>query len=513
MTAASRLRPLLGLWLVVSSLCSLPYVLAVLWPPHGRVFQGFFVFVDDHYFYLSFVRQAQDGALLFVNKFNDVPHGPGLVNLEWSLVGYLAALIGWPAFAAYRLVALGAGLLLLGLADAWLRGAGLPDSHRLPGLALVAAGGGFGGLLLATGAFPVMRCMDVTTGLFPFLGLLNNPHFTIATGLLLAALWAACESTPRAQATAVVLATALALVRPYDLVLFVAIRGAAVAATAPWRRWPRLLAPLAALLPVIAYLYWVFYKHPGFASFARTPYAPPAMGDITLALAPATLLACLGLRAPVTSPEGRLLRVHLVAWMLVGLLIAVLQPVHYSLQFVTGLGLPLLALGALGLGRWRPLWTWTAAATLGTTALFTLYLMLLPLPIWYVSRERMQVALALDSLCADGDVAFSPPDIGLYIAGLTRCRPYAAQAVQPSFIARKALTDHFYSKATPEQRARILDLSCARHVVLPGPGAPLPPSEWLGEATLFRRSAIAGSAPAVIEVYSRDRPLGCLPAP
>jgi hypothetical protein len=172
-----------------------------------------------------------------------------------------------------------------------------------------------------------------------------------------------------------------------------------------------------------------------------------------------------------------------------------------------------LTLGALGLARFRPLWTWAAAATLGSTALLTLYLLLLPLPIWFSSRERMQAAEALDAVCADGDVAFSPPDIGLYVAGLTRCRPYVAQALQPTFIARKALADHFYSGATPQQRARILDLSCSRHVVLPGPGAPLLPGQWLGEGTSFRRSAIAGTPPALMAVYSRERLMGCAPAP
>src|SRR5262245_37475084 len=64
-TSAARRQPLLWLALAVASLCTLPYVLAALLPPLGRSFKGFFIFVDDHYFYLSFVRQAQDGALLF----------------------------------------------------------------------------------------------------------------------------------------------------------------------------------------------------------------------------------------------------------------------------------------------------------------------------------------------------------------------------------------------------------------------------------------------------------------
>jgi hypothetical protein len=509
--AAAKLRPLLWLGLAVASLTTLPYVLAALLPPHGRSFKGFFIFGDDHYFYLSFVRQAQDGALLFVNKYNDVPHGPGLVNLEWSLVGSLAWLLGWPGFAAYRLVAIGASLLLLVLADTWLRGAGLPESHRLAGLTLVLAGGGFGGLLLASGGREIMDCLDIMTGLFPFLGLLCNPHFTIGTALLLAALWAACRDTPRAQATAVALATALALVRPYDLVLFVALRGSVVAVTAPWRRWLPLLAPLAGLLPVIVYEYWVFYRHPGFARFAQTPYPLPALRDLALALGPAAVLAGLGLRAPAPSPEQRLLRAHLVAWTLVGLLIVVVRPVHYSLQFAVALGFPLLALGALGLARFKARWTWAAAATLGSSALVTLYLLLLPLPFWFTNQERMQAAEELDALCADGDVAFSPPDIGEFVAGLTRCRPYVAQALQPAFHERRAIADFFYAGATPEQRARILARSCARHVVLPG--APLLPGQWLGEATPFRRSAIAGTPPAVLGVYSRERVLGCVPAP
>ena len=57
------LRPVLTVWVVVSCLFTLPYVLAVLAPPSGRAFPGFFFFVDDQLFYLSFVRQAADRAL------------------------------------------------------------------------------------------------------------------------------------------------------------------------------------------------------------------------------------------------------------------------------------------------------------------------------------------------------------------------------------------------------------------------------------------------------------------
>src|SRR5438093_5715215 len=114
------MRPVLLAWLFVSVLTSLPYVRAAAQPPPGRVFVGFFYYVDDAYNYLSFVQQAEDGAFLLRNKDVSPPPPARLVNLEWWIVGRISALVGRRPALAYRLFGLVAALALLIAVDRWL---------------------------------------------------------------------------------------------------------------------------------------------------------------------------------------------------------------------------------------------------------------------------------------------------------------------------------------------------------------------------------------------------------
>src|SRR5262249_38229896 len=194
--------------------------------------------VNDAYNYLSFTQQAEDGAFVFRNKLLERDHAPALVNLEWWLVGRMSLVLGRRPALAYRVFGALATFALLAAVAAWLRAAGLPAGHLLPALLLVATGGGIGGLLWRGLGLPISSCLDLSTGLFPFIEMLANPHFAIGTALLLWALWLfARASGTRGALAGVLVATVVGLVRPYDLVLFAAVAGLSVLWCAPPRDW------------------------------------------------------------------------------------------------------------------------------------------------------------------------------------------------------------------------------------------------------------------------------------
>ncbi|HEY7514362.1 MAG TPA: hypothetical protein VIC87_07790, partial [Vicinamibacteria bacterium] len=342
----ARARPAVLASLFVLALTLTPYATAVLRPPPGMTFIGTFFYGDDFLNYLSYAQQAEEGAFLFQNRVLLDEHPPALVNLEWWLVGRLSRLLGGRPLLSYRLFAMLAAVGFVFVTDRWLRRLGLPDAHRLPALVLVATGGGLGGLLFTFAGRDLERCLDIYAGLFPFLGLLTNPHFTAGTALLLLALLLfETARTTSARLAALATSTALALVRPYDLVVLVAARTTAVLVREPPRSWIAALWPLGGLLPVVAYLYWLFYRNPAFAFYATTPYVFPPLSDFVWALAPPALLALTGVLRRVPD-ETRVARVPLAAWAALGLLLVVLRPVHFSLQFLVGLGAPLLLLVA-----------------------------------------------------------------------------------------------------------------------------------------------------------------------
>jgi hypothetical protein len=410
---------------------------------------------------------------------------------------------------AYRLLGLAAALALLAGLDAWLRGTGLPDPHRLPALLLVSLGGGLGGILF-TFVDRERWYLDLFTGLFPFIGLLVNAHFVTGTALLLWTLWAYLGArTPAGQVGASALGTVLGLVRPYDLVLLVAVRSLGVLVTEPIRLWFSRVLPLVGLAPVALYNYWLFYRTPAFAFYRTAPYAFPGPGDFALALGPAALLATLVLPGRGGDPAARRPRAHLAAWALLAAVLILMRPVHFSLQFLVGLGAPLLALGAVGLARFGPGVMLLAALPLAGTALAALRMVSSPTGPWFVPSERMAVAEALRGSCRPGDVLLSPPDIGQYAAGLTACRAYVSHPIGPDYVRRTEEVRAFFGAQDPSLRAAFLDRHCITHLTLPGDAGPVPRA-WLGDSTAFRPVARVGE-PTAISVYAREGGGECPP--
>ncbi len=481
-----------------------PYALAVLRPPAGMAFIGTFFYGDDFLNYLSYAQQAEDGAFLFQNRVLLDEHPPALVNLEWWLVGRLSRLLGGRPLVSYRLFAVLAALGFLLATDSWLRRLGVSGTHRLPALVLVATGGGLGGILFTFTNRELEHCLDIYAGLFPFLGLLTNPHFTAGTALLLLALRLfETAETARTRVVAVATATALALVRPYDLVVLVAAHTGSVLVRERPRSWIVALLPLGGLLPVVAYLYWLFYRNPAFAFYARTPYVFPPLADFAWALAPATLLAIPGVLRSVPDETHRA-RVPLVAWALFGLFLVLLRPVHFSLQFLVGLGTPLLALVALGVAARPPRVTLLLAGLLSTSSIALLFYVSRPSPDWFVPREEMGVVRALRATCRGGDVVFAPPSIGLLAYGLSPCRAFVSHGIDPRYDEKLDELRRF-AELAPEGRAALLDGYRITHLVLPGDAGPQPVA-WLGSDSAFRRSAVVAARGHVFSLYVRPRP-------
>lgn len=481
----------------MATLTSVPHLRAHLAPPRGLAFTGFFFWRPDMYNYLTFVQQAEDGAFLFENKLEIADPRRVLINLEWWAVGRLSAALGRRPNLAYQLFGLGGALAVLAGADKWLRLGGLPEAHRLPALLLVSVGAGLGGLRYEILGPPAWRSLDLIAGLFPFIEFLANPHFVAGTALFawtlllfhLARGW-------RGELAGVTLGTVLGLTRPYDLVLLVGVRCLSVLVLEPPARWLRRLSPLAGFAPVAFYLYWLFYRSGAFTTFFAGGTSPP-LGDFAVALGPAVVLATLG-RPRIEGPARRA-AVHLVAWAAAGVALVVLRPVPFFLQFLVGIGLPLLALAALGLARFRPWVTVAVAAIMGTTAAVAMKIVLSDQPLWFVPAERMGAALALRDTCRRGDLVVAPPDIGLFAIGLSACEAYVSEEHNPPDRGREV--EAFYSSADPASRTALLDRHCVSHVVLPDVG-PVP-TGWLGEGTPFRQVARAGRAPLVLAVYRR----------
>ncbi|HXY42232.1 MAG TPA: hypothetical protein VEQ10_21325 [Vicinamibacteria bacterium] len=504
------MRPVVWVWALLCVVTNLPYARAWLLPPRGTRFLGFFYAIPDVFNYLSYVQQSEDGALLFFNKLYPLPHAASLANLEWSLVGWLSALLGSQPALAYRVFGAAVTLALLLATDRWLRLAGLPGDHRFAALLLVFTGGGLGGVLFLRFGPPAWRFLDLTTGMYPFISVLVNPHFVAGTALLLWALWAFHRArTPGGELLAVLLGSSLVLVRPYELALLVGIRALAVLTTEPRSRWLRLLLPPAGLAPAFLYGWATTVRNPAYAVFSAVGYGLPPAADILVALLPAAALALAAVPLLLQGARGpspaRVAVVTLLAWPLTVAALLML-PLRFGLQLAVDVGLPLLGLVALALARFKPAVTLAAALLMSSTGAIALKLLLEDNPQWYVPRERVEAALALRALCRPGELLVAPPDIGLYANAYSACRAYAAHLGTGEGALRAAAIEAFYA-APPAGRLAWLEARCARFVVLPDDAERA--EHLLGAAAPYHRVAQASGRAGTLSVYARDEPPAC----
>lgn len=506
----SRTRTVLLISLALVLWSGVLHLRATLDPPVGTRFAGTFHWIDDFYNYLSYAQQASDGSLLLRNKL--APPAPArLFNLEWWVVGRASRWLDGRPFLAYDLFGALATTALVAGAERWLSRLAVGLPQRAAALALVASGGGLGGLLFGLTDLPVRRCVDLSVAVFPFLEVVGNPHFVAGTALLLWSLWFFSEvPAPRGPLLGVLTGSALAVVRPYDVGLLVAMRLAAVLALERPARWLRTLAPLLGLVPAIAYDAWVFFGSSQFSTFRRGGAFPGRL-ECAAALGPALLIAATEWLRPASGAAHARARVVLWAWSGVCLLVLAVKPGGFTLQLAVGGGLPLLMLGGAALSRLETRLAALVALCFASSAVVETRILLQDDPNWYVPAPRLAAAETLRALCRPGDRVLAPPDIGLYTIGLTACDAFVAHPAGPGYDDRVGLTRAFYSSMPPAARQTFLDRESVDFLVLPGWPGPVP-SGWLGPATPFRAvRAVGNPLRPTLSIYARGRVSAALP--
>jgi hypothetical protein len=94
----------------------------------------------------------------------------------------------------------------------------------------------------------------------------------------------------------------------------------------------------------------------------------------------------------------------------------------------------------------------------------------------------------------------TPPDLGLYVLGLTACDAFVSHPVAPGYLERKAALAWFLGQATAGERAAFLDRERVDFVLLPATAGTVPEG-LLGEGTPFR--PIPGGVLRTLAVYGR----------
>ncbi|MBI5832934.1 MAG: hypothetical protein HZB16_11605 [Armatimonadetes bacterium] len=357
----------LGFAVAIAVLTSLPYLWALITQKYGYQYLGFVYNPDEPNVHLSWIRQAQEGALFFRNEFTSEPHVGRFFNLFMLALGRLAALAHttpYAVWAAARVVA--AIALCLAIYAAMVP---LTRSVRLrrQGVVLVALSAGLGWLVVAWGLG--IDAVDVEPNrvmpeAITFLSLYLNPLFTSSMLLLLGAMLLGADALRRERwlpaVGAGLLGLLLANVHTYDviplcLVLTAWLIDLSVRDGWRWRRFGLLVVVLALLGPAVVYQAHLIHGDPLYAAKANTVTATPPLLAMLLSYGLLLPLAVVGARRTLRMrlEAGRFLCYWAVLHFACIYLPATLFP--FQRKMIEGFHLPLALLATLGVrqtARW-----------------------------------------------------------------------------------------------------------------------------------------------------------------
>lgn len=342
-------------WVLLASLgivflASIPYLFGYAIVPQGHRFIGLTRNVDDALVYLSWMRQAADGAFFTRNLFTTEPQAGRGFNLLFLALGRFAGVTHLPLIAVFHLarVFFGAGLLMLiyAFARLWTPDVG---ARRL---ALLIAGLSSGLGFLWPAGESLNRPVDLwQPEAITFLSIYLSPLFSFSLVLMLGSLYLlylhGTTGRGRYAVAAGLLLLLLGNVHSYD-VIPVALTWSAYSAVNLLRsrnRRPATGGLIAAAIcaPSVAYQAYIYLHEPVFRLRADVPTLSPPVVFYLLGFGLLIPLAAVGMYRSRRRDCGLL-----ACWILAAFIAAYL-PISFQRKLIMGIHIPVSILAGIGL--------------------------------------------------------------------------------------------------------------------------------------------------------------------
>lgn len=433
---------------VLFAVTLVPYLVAHLNAPPGKVFNGFFYIADDAATYVAKMRQGADGAWGWSDPYISSPVArPVGLFLFYILWGKVAALLHVSLLVGYHLARLSGALALVAAARMGAR-EWLPEGRVRPvGVALALLGSGFGYLVTALHQPAGLEALDLhLPELSGFYSILAIPHFAWAAALVVLALVAltrlahstGAPDAGRAGAAAAVALVLLTLIHPQMVFVLAALAGVQLLLERPAvERWALTALAFVPALPLLYYNYRLLIDDPVIRQWSEQwKHQAPGFASLLVALGlPLALTVVAVIARRWRGDRGAQL---MVAWLVVVLALVYLpNPVNIQRRLLDGIYVPVAFLAALGVdalaGTSKRRWRRLVAGTLAVASLSSLVVWGIGLE-WGASRAEPQVYvdagvwraiawLGQQPRAGAAPAVLSAPDTGLLIP------PYAGDRV------------------------------------------------------------------------------------
>lgn len=431
--------------------------------------------------YLNKMRQGYAGAWLFTIAYTAEPHEPTFLHPYYLLLGHIARLIGLPLGLTFQLARSVNGFLLLLTVYVFLAILWPQPRKRMIGFWFVTLSSGLGWLFVFLNIPTTdLRVPESVT----FSTLLVNPHFPLATALVIAALllgvWALYHCSWAAAILAGLCQAALLMLHPYDIVItgltlgLLFLLGWLLHRHWPWQRGVYLAVGWLICLPV----FWHnlnLYTRDGVWRLWQTQSPPPTppLLDFILGYGLLLLLALVGgsaiIRCDQTERSGPIQLTLIWAIGIPVLMFAPIPPLEaIQVRFSEGLHLPISILAVEGLyfltARWRKLaapsaWVWLPlllflALTNGLLLLGMMWRMGVPKAPWFYRHDDIAVMQWLNAHGQPNDVVLSLEWSGNHLPTQANVRVYVGHLYETiDYVHKTELTGQFFNGSPKQDEA------------------------------------------------------------
>jgi hypothetical protein len=373
-------RLAIALAALTACLTLIPYVVAGGIAPPGTRFAGFLLNPLDGFSYLAKMRQGMEGAWQFELPYGPDPGTPVPLFLFYLLLGHVQAWLHLPALTVFHSIRVACAFVMYLCALRLFEG--VLESRRAvwAAYAMVLFGGGLGWVALPLG----IAASDLTIPeSVPFLTALVNPHFPLATAVLLLLMDIMGPEDMSARLrwfAAFACGMALGVLLPFVVVTAVAVpavwlavegwRGRLIRPRSTWLRdrWVAWIGLCLGAGPWVVYGLWLTREHPVLRIWQAQNQTPsPSPLAYLIGYAVPILVILVGWRhaRPERTVGGRML----LTWAIVtGVMLYV--PGLMQRRLALGLAIPLAGLAGTCLTSWfgeRRKWALAVVASLFVT--------------------------------------------------------------------------------------------------------------------------------------------------
>jgi hypothetical protein len=527
----------LGIALLLMAITFLPYLFGWFITPLGMHYSGFLGNPDDQNVYLAYMRQAQDGQVLFSDLFTTEAQRPWFFHSYFLVLGLFSRITGLSLLLTYHLARLVSGVLLL--LALYMLGARFFTElwARRFFMIFIALASGLGWLYVVllhpTGNFPHPPDFGpgvVMPELITFLMLLLNPLFCIAVFLLvmtlLLLLGALEQRSWQLALLAGVAGMVLANIHSYDMIPLALTVALYLLATSialrrfVWQEWA-----LAVLVGALAFIPLIYQSHlyrdlPVFRLKAEVATLSPPLLQYLLALGIPLVLAIPGAWLALRRARQDKTWLLPLAW-IVATLVSVYLPFPFQRKMAEGLQIPVCLLAILFLMQTR---VFITSGTTRRIAAVVLIVICFPsngfflgklvhelqtmgsenlrylTPPLYLRAEQVQTLAWLNGRIKSDQAIFCNPLLGNYVPPRTGARTYVGHWAETLHYPQKlGALQKFLSGEMPlperiqllhEQQIRYLLIGPEERIIAGGAanttGLPLQEVQRAGEITIYQ---------------------------